>query len=476
MMLLEDGRGVKIRSLYGWLLFAVLVSAAGLTTPRSYAAEPVEVVDVEPVWTGHPVGFSLLTFPPYQYVAYYDAQRQMTVAQRKLDQSEWVFHKLPSQVGWDSHNYVTMAVDRAGHLHVAGNMHCVPLVYFRTKKTHDVRSLVQVPNMVGPERERRVTYPVFLRGPDGQLIFRYRDGGSGNGDDLYNAYDERAQRWQRLLDSPLTSGEGKMNAYCSQPTRGPDAWYHIVWVWRDTPDCATNHDLSYARSRDLVHWETGGGKTLSLPITIDAGGVVDPVPPHGGIINGGNRLGFDSQNRPVLVYHKYDEQGNTQIYVARLENEAWMIRKISDWTDYRWEFSGGGSIPFEVRLGTVNRVRGGLRIACTYGRGKASWLLDESTLEPIRETTPAPESSPKAKLAVGDESPTKRTATDRSSEVAPPDHEPGLVVRFGNDTGSSGNPSDSYRIQWYSLGPNRDRPRPGPLPQPVMLKVLKYSH
>ncbi len=40
------------------------------------------------------------------------------------------------------------------------------------------------------------------------------------------------------------------------PVRGPDGLFHVVWVWRDTPDRATNHHLSYARSRDLQRWET----------------------------------------------------------------------------------------------------------------------------------------------------------------------------------------------------------------------------
>ena len=325
--------------------------------------------------------------------------------------------------------------------------------------------------MVGPERERRVTYPVFLSGPEGQLIFRYRDGSSGSGDDIYNAYDETSRTWRRLIDSPLTSGQGKMNAYCSRPRLGPDNWYHIVWVWRDTPDCATNHDLSYARSRDLVHWETAGGRTLQLPITIDAGSVVDAVPPRGGIINGGNRLGFDSRSRPVIAYHKYDAEGDTQIYLARFESDAWRIQQISDWAGYRWEFSGGGSIPFEVRLGTVSCVADGLRVSCTYGRGQASWTLNESTLKPVSEADRTAEPPRQSRpLMPG------RAKAGRGL-AAKPSH-PGLVVRSAGDNGAGNNGAEvgqHFRLQWYSLGPNRDRPRPGPPPPPTMLQVLKYA-
>ena len=96
------------------------------------SAKPPEVIDLGPVWSAHPVGFCLVTHPPFQFAAYYDAERRMTVAQRRLDSKEWSFHRLPSQLGWDSHNYVTLAIDPANNLHVSGNMHNVPLIYFRS--------------------------------------------------------------------------------------------------------------------------------------------------------------------------------------------------------------------------------------------------------------------------------------------------------------------------------------------------------
>ena len=82
-------------------LMSLLVAGAAM------AADPIEIetVDVEPVWSAHPVGFCLLTSAPHQFVAYYDAQRRMTVAQRRLDGKSWTFTRLPSTLGWDSHNY-----------------------------------------------------------------------------------------------------------------------------------------------------------------------------------------------------------------------------------------------------------------------------------------------------------------------------------------------------------------------------------
>jgi hypothetical protein len=413
-----------------------------------------QVIDVAPVWAGHPVGFALFTAPPQQYVAFYDADRRLTIGVRDLGSPEWHFRILPTSVGWDSHNYVTLTLDDDEHLHISGNMHNVPLIYFRTTRPREIDSLEQVESMVGRE-EGRMTYPRFFRGPANELIFTYRDGGSGRGNQIYNVYDHETRTWRRLLDEPLIDGRGEMNAYPQGPQRGPDGFYHLVWVWRNTPDCATNHSLSYARSRDLVNWETSRGEPLDLPITIDNGEIIDPVPPGGGMINGNTRIGFDSRQRVVIAYHKFDEDGKTQLYNARLEDGDWRIYQTSDW-DYRWEFSGGGSIIFEVRVEAV-RVEpdGTLTQGYTHVKhGSGAWKLDEQTLRPI-----GPHERPPARPA--------------ELEKIESDF-PGMQVRWAGDSGRSGERGARYMLRWEALPQNRDRPREGPLPDPVMLRVYRF--
>jgi hypothetical protein len=346
-----------------------------------------------------------------------------------------------------------MTVDRDGHLHLAGNMHCVPLVYFRTTRPGDIESLEQVPAMVGSE-ESRCTYPSFMRGPDEQLIFHYRDGASGDGNEVYNIYDEDTRTWRRLLDRPLTHGLGRMNAYASGPTRGPDGFFHLCWVWRDTPDCSTNHDPSYARSRDLVQWETVDGTPLELPITPETPGVVvDPVPAGGGIINGCVHVGFDSRKRAVVTYHKFDEQGKTQAYAARREGGQWISRVLTDW-DYRWEFSGGGSIVFEVHLGGISAGADG-ELKLPYGHrrhGSGVLILDDESLERLRVERPPvryPASLNRAR-----------------SEF------PGVGVRLVHDIGDADAPGVRHVLRWETLPSNRDRRPEGDLPPPSLLELV----
>jgi hypothetical protein len=429
------------------LLLALCLSPACLRAESQVS----KVVDVSPVWSGHPVGFAFFTQGDRQFVAFYDAERRMTVAARELNSDKWQFVRLPSTLVWDSHNYIALAADDEGYLHLAGNMHVVPLVYFRTSKPWDITSFEKIDHMVGTE-ESRCTYPIFFRGPANELLFTYRDGSSGNGNQIYNKYYVKSKSWKRLLDQPLTSNEGHVSAYLHGPMKGPDGWFHLIWVWRNTPDCATNHDLSYARSKDLVHWETSSGKPLKLPMTTKTSEVIDPVPAGGGIINGAAHLGWDSKNRPVITYHKFDEQGLTQAYAARLEAGSWKFYQLSNW-DYRWEFHGGGSIPFEITLGAV-RVAGKGELQMDYRHiklGSGIWRIDEDTMKVVGKAT-------------------RERVLPASLEKVESDF-PGMGVRTMMNPGKG----LLYVLRWETLGPNRDRPRDGPLPGPSMLRLYEVK-
>ena len=412
----------------------------------------LESLDIAKVPSGFPVGFSLLTVGRRQYVAFYDAEHRMCVAFRMLEEKHWQYHFLPSSIGWDSHNSVTMAIDDEGHIHLSGNMHAVPLIYFRTRKPWDAGTFERIPAMTG-ELEDRCTYPQFTRDAENRLIFHYRDGGSGNGNEIYNVYDPRTRQWKRYLNRPLTDGLGRMNAYLDGPSRGPDGRFHLCWVWRDTPDARTNHDPSYARSRDLKQWETIRGEPIELPITIETPGVtIDPVLVDSGLINGCLHIGFDSAHTPLASYHKFDEAGNTQVYVARFESGQWATRKVTDW-DYRWDFAGVGAIEFGIVLGTI-RTHGVGRIALPYQHikyGRGLLIMDEKTLEPLR-TEPDLFYPP---------------------ELCEPESDfPEMQVRWAEDLGENDEPS-RYVLRWETLPSNRDQKRPGPLPQPSMLRFYR---
>lgn len=400
------------------------------------------------VWAGHPVGFDLLTAPPYQFAAYYDSSRTMTVAKRKLGETAWEKTHLDEVTGWDSHNYIAMALDSEGYLHLSGNMHVDTLVYYQASQPYDIKSLQRKSSLVGSD-EARVTYPKFFDAPGQDLIFTYRIGGSGNGNQVYNRYKPQTQQWSRLLDQPLVDGEGQMNAYLHGPILGPDGFFHLLWVWRDTPDAATNHDLSYAKSKDLVHWMKSDGSPQELPITMGNCEIIDPVPAGQGMINGNTVIGFDGAGRCIVSYHKFDEAGNTQIYQARREADDWQIYQSTDY-DFRWDFGGRGSLNSRISLQPVEATEQQLQqLVWLDTAGFQTHILDPKSLQVVRKQPPA------------DSYPAQLDQARRAS------HQVNMTKSSAGDT--------LYLLRWETLARNRDRPRdkPWPAATPLYLYVME---
>lgn len=424
-----------------------------------------QIIKIDSVWAGHPVGFCLYTYGNRQYIAYYNANRNVVVGQRNLEDDNFQLHIMPpttresangtsTVLAWDSHNSLTIGIDKEGFIHLSGNMHGNPITYFKSTNPGDVTTLVQEMEMVGTE-EKRCTYPHFMLTKEGKLLFHYRDGGSGNGNEIYNVYSCETKKWLRMLDVPLTDGQGLMNAYQTQPIVMKDGWYHVYWVWRDTPDCSTNHDLSYMKSADLKNWFNAFDESLELPATLDNKKViVDPIPVKGGIINLAAKLCLDENNKPVFAYHKYDSVGNIQFYTARTKDNKWIYKQVTDW-DYRWEFSGNGSINTEVRIkGFRNRSDGFYEIDYWHIKYGDGTILLNDKFENCGKVL---------------------KAESFASQLEVENKFPGLLVRTSGDLGKNAEEGKRYILKWETLNVNRDRPHPKPWPEPSQLYLYKLK-
>jgi len=417
--------------------------------------EPFRTIPVAKVPASFPVNFALFTAVEKQYVAYYDTAHRMTIACRSLNETTWDLEQLDSKIGWDSHNYLAMVIDNQGYIHLAGNMHSSKLIYFRSTKPYDIHSMKAVHTMTGKE-EDVVTYPVFMRGPENELIFHYRYGRSGSGYEIFNLWDAESLRWTRLLDRPLTDGRGLMNAYMQGPLPGPDGFYHLIWVWRNTPDCATNHTLSYARSRDLMQWESIHSEKVQLPLTFDYKELyVDSTPVNGGLINIGIRIGFDRKGKVLVGYHKYDTSGNTQLFLARFVKGHWESSQVTDW-DYRWDFKGYGTIVNELLIEPPEPSANGRNLVfgfhhVKYGDGQV--VLKNKSLKP---------------LTVEAIKPSYPGSIDKLQSSFP-----GMVVNKVFDAGSV-KKGPRYLLRWETLTPNRDQRREKDLPPDAMLELVDY--
>jgi hypothetical protein len=209
------------------------------------------------------------------------------------------------------------------------------------------------------------------------------------------------------------------------------------------------------KSPDLKNWFDAFNKPIIMPATLEQKSlIVDPIPPRGGIINLAAKMVLDDINNPVFTYHKYDSLGNLQFYTAQIKEDKWIYHQVTDW-DYRWEFSGNGSINSEVRVKAF-RQRKDKNYEVDYWHikyGNGTILLNEKFEAIGKVLKPEP------------------FGANREIEGA----FPGLEIRTTGDLGKSEDANSRYILKWETIDRNRDRPRPKPWPEPSQLYLFKLK-
>ena len=343
---------------------------------------------------------SLASHGDTQYAAYYDDSAHVVLAKRRIGSERWTVSRTPyvNDVT-DAHNAIAIAVDGRGVLHVAWAEHNRPLHYARAVRPGALE-LGPVERMTGA-REERVTYPQFYRLPGGDVLFVYRDGQSGSGDVLLNRYDSRARRW-RALHHPLIAGEGKRNAYVNLLAIDARGGWHLSWVWRDSPDVATNHDVLYAYSPDEGRtWRKAAGARYALPITASTADVAWPVPKGSELINQTSAT-VDRAGRPVIATYWREERSEVpQLRVVWHDGAIWRSSQVGE-RRMAFRLSGGGTkrIPLSrpqvlvTRRGEVLVVYrdaergGGITLARSGDAARERWTVAELMASPVGQWEP----------------------------------------------------------------------------------------
>jgi hypothetical protein len=283
---------------------------------------------------------SLTTFRSTQYAAFYDADSRVVLAKRELDSTAWQLRKTPLKGNTqDAHNSISIAIDGQGILHLAWNHHNSQLQYCRSNALGSLE-LEPTQAMIG-NMEARVSYPEFYNLPNGDLLFAYRDGSSGNGNLILNRYEVKTAKWSRLQDN-LISGEGQRNAYW-QLAVDRKGTIHLSWVWRETPDVATNHDLCYATSSDGGRtWQRASGQQYQLPITATTAEIVWHIPQGSELINQ-TSMTVDSKGRPyIATYWRPRGESVPQYFVTYHDGAGWKLSQVTRRTS-AFSLSGQGT-------------------------------------------------------------------------------------------------------------------------------------
>ncbi len=298
---------------------------------------------------------SIVTHENTQVVSFYDPNGRVVLARRQLDSNEpneWEIERTPyyGNVN-DAHCSISIMIDGDGFLHLSWGHHGDPLRYCRSVEPNSLELTGEL-SMTG-YKEWNVTYPEFHRLSDGNLLFLYRDGSSGQGDVMMNYYDCATQTWSTRQDS-FISGEGDRNAYW-QMTTDPNGGIHLSWVWRESSDVASNHDLCYAKSLDQgLTWMDSEGDLYDLPIVQRTAEVAWKVDQGRELMNQ-TSMCADALGHPYIVnyWENLGSRGadpNTigvpQYYLVYHDGDKWHKSQITQrTTDFSLSGSGTKKVP-----------------------------------------------------------------------------------------------------------------------------------
>lgn len=327
------------RRLHHLTTLAFVVMATGITAQ-------VRVVPIAEGWAKNQVNAvifrknSVSSYRDHQYVSFYDADSNVVVAKRRIGSTDWAITKTGFTGNTnDAHNSIGIAVDGKGFLHLAWGNHNSKLNYARSAKPERPESFVRK-SMIDTKEERG-TYPEFYSMPNGDLLFSYRDGASGNGDLVLNLWDAKHQKWSRVQDK-LIDGERQRNAY-PQIAVDRKGSIHLSWVWRETPDVATNHDLSYARSDDGGKtWVKSYGEKYQLPINASTAEYIYRIPQKSELINQ-TSMTTDERGRPYIATYWRDLDSLVPQYrVVYFDGKNWKMSQVGE-RKTPFSLGGGGT-------------------------------------------------------------------------------------------------------------------------------------
>lgn len=331
-----------------WLLLASCLLTLNVAKSQATAKDQpaVKVIDVDNGWAANSVNTvifrknSLVTFGDTQFISFYNGAGYVVIGKRTTGSKTWRLRQTPYKGNTsDAHNTISIMVDGAGYLHLSWDHHNNPLHYCRSVQPGSLELTDKMP--MTSKAETSVSYPEFYKLPDGDLLFFYRNGASGRGNLVMNRYSVRTKQWTQLYDN-LIDGEGARSAYWQAcvDSRGT---IHLSWVWRESPDVSSNHDLCYARSRDGGNtWEKSTGEAYGLPIRAATAEHACSIPQKSELINQ-TSMYADAQGHPyIATYWREADSPIPQYHLVFNAGNKWQTQNLG-FRKTAFSLSGAGT-------------------------------------------------------------------------------------------------------------------------------------
>lgn len=284
---------------------------------------------------------AIMTYKGYQYVTYWNNISRVCLARKKLPVGQWEVIEFkdytvsPSRVA-DNHYTISMGIcENDGTIHLAFDHHNDELHYRKS-----VIDLANKPSefawtaasfgakqnyLVSGTAISNVTYPRFISKPNSDLLFECRLGWSGDGDDFLWEYAAKSGTWTYIGEYLNGTSVGE-NAYINGIQYDSSGRLHVSWVWRQTPDAQTNHDIYYGYSDDDGRsWKNAAAQTIgfanSNPMKMSSPGLkIWTIGTNRGLINQESQA--VDNNGGIHILQSYIDAGvaNTGFWNSRISN------------------------------------------------------------------------------------------------------------------------------------------------------------
>lgn len=321
---------------------------------------------------------AIAVYQNFVYLTYYDAtSRKLTIARNNNNGigSNWIYIELPHTYEqrngvWDNHNTPNIIVSpNDGRIHLAFDMHAGDLRYIISSPgAATVTDANFTSSLFGPTQNYlesnqtlldRVTYPRFFVGDNNNLFFMYRDGGSGNGHTFLVKYRDDGY-WDAPVKIIEASYNGSTRCAYFNDVHFKDGRIYLTWVWRESPDGATNHDLMFMYSDDNgVTWKNSSGSTQSLPVNVGNTSIrVSTIPQGSGLANHNGCAVDGDGNVHVVLRH-----GSNYRHHIGMNNGvqfSWSDQILASFTGDRPKIHADritNDLYFLVRQGSNNSLR-----------------------------------------------------------------------------------------------------------------------
>ncbi len=272
---------------------------------------------------------SIASYDGFQFASYYDSAGYVILAKRKIGTNTWETNRTQytGDVS-DAHRSISIAIDGDGYLHMSWDHHGNPLNYCISNAPFSIT--MGDTQYMTDSLEKIVTYPEFFRMPNGDLTFIYRDGWSGNANCVINKYNTKEKEWTRLHDN-LISGEGARSAYW-QSCIDTTGVIHVSWVWRESSDVSSNHDMCYAKSSDGgITWFNSKNEQYSLPITATTAEYIKRIDQNSNLMNQTSIYASNDSNVYICSYWTDTASNRPQYQLIYMnDDKMWQTLTLSD--------------------------------------------------------------------------------------------------------------------------------------------------